>query len=66
MNKQNGFPPTTSNLSRTEMRQLKGGASAVNVWVCAADGYWGCYSTKVRCLIDCPEYHDCRAYTSCP
>jgi hypothetical protein len=53
-------------LSRTEMKKLHGGATITGVWVCAADGYWGCYATKVRCLIECPEYTDCKAYAGCP
>jgi uncharacterized cupin superfamily protein len=53
-------------LSRKEMKNLKGGvSSAVGLWVCTKD-YFDCYFTKGECLAGCSIPSRCRFYNSCP
>jgi hypothetical protein len=51
-------------LSRTEMKNLNGGAAALGLWVCTLE--YDCYSTLAACRTYCVKPALCKAYSYCP
>jgi hypothetical protein len=53
-------------LSRNEMKNLSGGATAAaGIWVCPIDGY-DCYPNLSACRAGCSNPKSCRSYSYCP
>jgi hypothetical protein len=65
MKKQQKTASPLRKLSRTEMKNLVGGAAAPLVWVCTLDDT--CYYVwKLNCLVTCADPAACQRSVACP